>query len=222
MAVGGSQNVVGRARLCAKPVIPQSLPPSEVTQLLRQWSDGDQEALNRLVPLMYDELRRIAHHRLRRENGTLNTTALVHDAYLKLMDVRQSRFRDRAHFLAMASRVMRRLLVDQARARCAAKRGGGAAPVNLEAALWVSEPQAEALTDLDEALQRLETIDPRQGQIVEQRYFGGLTLEETAEALGVSLATVKRELRFAHAWLAADLGRQSSAVGKPSWNAGQS
>ena len=133
------------------------------------------------------------------------------------MDVRQARFRDRAHFLAMASRVMRRLLVDQARARCAAKRGGGAAPVNSEEALWVSEPQAEALTDLDEALQRLEAIDPRQGQIVEQRYFGGLTLEETAEALGVSLATVKRELRFAHAWLAADLGRQSSAVGNPPW-----
>jgi RNA polymerase sigma factor (TIGR02999 family) len=173
------------------------------------------------MPLMYEELRRLAHHRLRRESGTLNTTALVHDAYLKLMDVRQARFQDRAHFLAMASRVMRRLLVDQARARHAAKRGGGATVVNLDEALWISEPQADALADLDEALQRLEAIDPRQGQIVEQRYFGGLTLEETAEALGVSLATVKRELRFAHAWLAADLGSENPVRGKSTWSAGQ-
>ena len=181
--------------------------PSDVTLLLRQWRDGDDEALNRLVPLMYAELRRLAHQRLRHEpaNGSVNTTGLVHDAYLKLVDVRQARFLDRSHFLAMASRVMRRLVIDQARARRAAKRGGGAEAVELDEELWVSEPQAEALTDLDEALQRLEAIDPRQGQIVEHRYFGGMTLEETAEALGVSLATVKRELRFAHAWLGAEL-----------------
>jgi len=203
--------------------IPKSVRPlpsshSDVTRLLRQWSEGDREALNRLVPLMYDELRRLAHQRLRREapNRSLNTTALVHDAYLKLIDVRHARFQDRSHFLAMASRVMRRLLVDQARARCAAKRGGGAGALELDDALWVSEPQAESLADLDDALQRLESIDPRQGEIVEQRYFGGLSLEETAEALGVSLATVKRELRFAHAWLAADLGKAASADGKAS------
>jgi len=182
--------------------------------LLREWSDGDPDALNRLVPLMYEELRRLAHHRLRREHGTLNTTALVHDAYLKLIDVRQARFRDRGHFLSMASRVMRRLLVDQARARCAAKRGSGEPRVEFDEGLLVSEPQAEALADLDEALTRLEAIDPRQGEIVEQRYFGGLTLEETAEALGVSLATVKRELRFAHAWLAADLRTSSPEDGR--------
>ena len=160
------------------------------------------------MPLMYDELRSLAHQRLRRgeSDRSLNTTALVHDAYLKLVDVRQSRFQDRAHFLAMASRVMRRLLVDQARARRAAKRGGAADVVELDEALQVSDGQTEALVGLDEALKRLEVLDPRQGQIVEQRYFGGLTLEETAEALGVSLATVKRELRFAHAWLAAELG----------------
>ena len=190
--------------------------PSDVTQLLRQWSEGDQEALNRLVPLVYAELRRLAHQRLRREsaNRSLNTTGLVHDAYMKLMDVRQARFRDRSHFLAMASRVMRRLLIDQARARRAAKRGSGAEAVELDEALCLSEPQADALTELDDALQRLEALDPRQSQIVEQRYFGGLSLEETAEALGVSLATVKRELRFAHAWLAADMGVTDAARGK--------
>ena len=190
-------------------------PPSDVTQLLRQWSEGDHEALNRLVPLVYAELRRLAHQRLRREsaNRSLNTTGLVHDAYLKLMDVRQARFRDRSHFLAMASRVMRRLLIDQARARRAAKRGCGAEPVELDEALCLSEPQADALTELDDALQRLEALDPRQSQIVEQRYFGGLSLEETAEALGVSLATVKRELRFAHAWLADEMGVTDAARG---------
>jgi RNA polymerase sigma factor (TIGR02999 family) len=182
--------------------------PSDVTLLLRQWSEGDEEALNRLVPLMYGELRRLAHHRLRGEpaNRSLNTTGLVHDAYVKLVDVRRARFRDRSHFLAMASRVMRRLLIDQARARRAAKRGGGAEAGELDDTLLISAPQAEALAALDEALQRLEAMDPRQGQIVEHRYFGGLSLEETAEAVGVSLATVKRELRFAHAWLAAELG----------------
>jgi RNA polymerase sigma factor (TIGR02999 family) len=182
--------------------------PSDVTLLLRQWSEGDEEALNRLVPLMYAELRRLAHHRLRGEpaNRSLNTTGLVHDAYVKLVDVRRARFRDRSHFLAMASRVMRRLLIDQARARRAVKRGGGAEAGELNETLLITEPQAEALAALDEALQRLEAVDPRQGQIVEHRYFGGLSLEETAEAVGVSLATVKRELRFAHAWLAAELG----------------
>ena len=192
------------------------MPPSshsDVTLLLRQWSQGDLDALNQLVPLLYAELRQLAHHRLRREQAhpVLNTTGLVHDAYLKLVDVRQARFEDRAHFLAMASRVMRRLLIDQARARRSAKRGGGAEVVDLDEALWPSPTQADALTDLDEALKRLETMEPRQSQIVEQRYFGGLSLEETAEAMGVSLATVKRELRFAHAWLAAELGEPGGA-----------
>lgn len=182
-------------------------PSSDVTRLLRRWSDGEQEALNDLVPLMYAELRQVARHRLRREpaNRSLNTTGLVHEAYLKLVDLQRARFRDRAHFVAMASRLMRRLLVDQARARRAAKRGGGANPAEWDESLWVSEPQADAVADLDDALRRLEGIDPRQGEIVEQRYFGGLSLEEIAGAQGVSLSTVKRELRFAHAWLAADL-----------------
>jgi len=188
---------------------------SDVTRLLHAWSGGNRDALDQLVPLMYDELRQLAHHRLRREpaSPTLNTTGLVHDAYMKLIDVRRAHFRDRTHFLAMASRVMRRLLIDQARARRAAKRGGGAEAIDVTEALWVSEQQADALTELDEALQRLEALDPRQGQIVELRYFGGLTLEETADALGVSLATVKRELRFAHAWLAAELGESNRTPG---------
>jgi RNA polymerase sigma factor (TIGR02999 family) len=136
----------------------------------------------------------------------------VHDAYLKLIDVRQARFRDRAHFLAMASRVMRRLLIDRARARRAARRGGGVEAIEWDDELVASDAQADALANLDDALTRLEAIDPRQGQIVEQRYFGGLSLEETAEAMGVSLATVKRELRFAHAWLAAALGPATTAT----------
>ena len=181
--------------------------PSEVTQLLQRWGDGDPAALDQLVPLVYEHLRRVAHQRLRHEDASpsLNTTGLVHEAYFKLVDLRQARFRDRAHFLAMASRVMRRLLIDHARARRAARRGGGAGTVDLTDALGISDPQADAITELDEALRRLEQVDPRQSEILEQRFFGGLSLDETAEAVGVSLATVKRELRFARAWLAAEL-----------------
>ena len=128
------------------------------------------------------------------------------DAYLKLVDVRRARFRDRAHFLAMASRVMRRLLVDHARTRRAAKRGGGIAAIELTEEFVLSDDRADMITELDEALARLGAIDPRGCQMLEQRYFGGLSLEETAEVLDVSLATVKRDLRFARAWLAAELG----------------
>ena len=189
-------------------------PSADVTGLLRQWERGDHDALNRIVPLVYAELRKIARRRLDGERSarSLTPTALVHDAYFKLMDIRQARFRDRAHFLAMASRVMRRLLIDRARARRAARRGSGAEVVEWDDDLVASDAQADALTDLDDALTRLAAIDPRQGQIVEQRYFGGLTLEETAEVIGVSLATVKRELRFAHAWLAAALGPATTAT----------
>jgi RNA polymerase sigma factor (TIGR02999 family) len=180
---------------------------ADVTGLLLQWSDGDREAFDQLVPLVYEHLRVIAHQRLRNEAGSpsLNTTGLVHDAYLKLVDLRRARFRDRGHFLAMASRVMRRLLVDHARARKSAKRGGGTATLDLDHALVPSVSQAEAISELDEALRDLDGVDPRQSQILELRYFGGLSLEETAEAMGVSLATVKRELRMARAWLATEL-----------------
>jgi RNA polymerase sigma factor (TIGR02999 family) len=189
-------------------------PSPDVTELLRQWEHGDGDALNRLVPLVYAELRKVAKRRLGGEASprSLTPTVLVHDAYLKLVDLRQARFRDRAHFLAMASRVMRRLLIDRARARRAARRGGGAEVIEWDDDLVASDAHADALTDLDDALARLEAIDPRQAQIVEQRYFGGLSLEETAEVMGVSLSTVKRELRFAHAWLAAALGPETSAA----------
>jgi RNA polymerase sigma factor (TIGR02999 family) len=184
--------------------------PSDVTRLLQRWGEGDKQALDLLVPLVYDHLRQLAHRRLRYEdaNASLNTTGLVHEAYFKLVDLRSARFRDRAHFLAMASRVMRRLLIDHARARRAARRGGGAAVAELDEALALSDAQADELTELDEALQRLEQDDRRQSEIIEQRFFGGLSLEETAEVIGVSLATVKRELRFARAWLAAELSGQ--------------
>lgn len=183
---------------------------ADVTQLLQRWSEGDRDALDQLVPLVYEHLRRVAHHRLRHEDTSpsLDTTALVHEAYFKLVDLRRARFRDRAHFLAMASRLMRRLLIDHARARRAARRGGGAGAVELTEALSVSDSQADALTELDDALKRLEQVDARQSAILEQRFFGGLSLEETAEAVGVSLATVKRDLRFARAWLAAELSRE--------------
>ena len=184
-----------------------------MTGLLQRWSDGDAEALDALMPLMYERLRGLAHGRRRDERSdlSLNSTALVHEAYLKLVDLRVARFRDRAHFLAMASRVMRRLLLDHARARRAAKRGGGAATLELDDALGITDERAEVLAELDEALERLAAVNTRQSQMLEQRYFGGLSLEESAEALGVSLATAKRDLRFARAWLAAELGGELEA-----------
>jgi RNA polymerase sigma factor (TIGR02999 family) len=182
---------------------------TDITDLLRRWGEGDAEALDQLFPLMYDRMRQLAHQRLRNEpDGSLNTTALVHEAYLKLVDSPRATLRDRGHFLGLASRVMRHLLVDHARARRAAKRGIGESPVSLEDAAWLPDDKVDTIAELDEALQRLEAIDQRRTRILEQRYFGGLTLEETAEALGVSLATVKRELRSARAWLALELQRE--------------
>jgi RNA polymerase sigma factor (TIGR02999 family) len=185
-----------------------SSPPSQITSLLNRWGEGDPGAFHELIPLVYDRLRQLAHQRLRNERGdrSLNTTALVHEAYVRLVDAPQPNLRDRAHFLSVASRVMRHLLVDHARARNAAKRGGGVAPLELDEAVWIAEVDLDAVAELDEALKRLEALDPRQSQILEQRYFGGLSLEETAAALDVSLATVKRELRSARAWLAMELG----------------
>jgi RNA polymerase sigma factor (TIGR02999 family) len=185
--------------------------PTDITDLLRRWGEGDAGALDRLLPLMYDRMRQLAHQRLRTEpDASLNTTALVHEAYLKLVDSPRLTLHDRGHFLGLASRVMRHLLVDHARARRTAKRGLGAAPVPLEDVAWLPEDRVETVAELDEALARLEAIDERRARILEQRYFGGLTLEETAEALNLSLATVKRELRSARAWLAIELQRELS------------
>jgi RNA polymerase sigma factor (TIGR02999 family) len=187
--------------------------PSDITGLLKRWGAGDSQALDQLMPIVYDRLLQLAHARLRAEGGacSLDTTALVHEAYLKLVDSPNPTLRDRGHFLGLASRVMRHLLVDHARARKAAKRGGGLATPELEPLMWLPQSDLDAVTDLDDALERLEALDARQCRILEQRYFGGLSLEETASALGVSLATVKRELRSARAWLALELRGGSSA-----------
>lgn len=181
--------------------------PSQITRLLQLWGEGNREALNQVMPVVYERLRQIAHHRLRNGlgEGSLNTSDLVHEAYLKLVDAPRVSLKDRSHFLALVSRVMRNLLVDHARARQAAKRGGGQTPAELESGFWISDEKVEVVVELDQALQRLEALDERQSRILEQRYFGGLSLEETAVVFGISLATVKRELRSARAWLAAEL-----------------
>ena len=180
---------------------------SEVTVLLRRWSAGDECARDQLIPLVYDGLRELAHRRLggARVESSLNTTELVHEAYLRLVDARRLDLPDRANFLALASEVMRNLLVDRARARLAEKRGSGVIPLDLDEIEWVSDENLETVADLDEALKRLARFKPRQGQLLQHRYFGGLTLEESATATGVSLATAKRELRFARAWLALEI-----------------
>ncbi len=180
-----------------------------VTQLLLHWGDGDERALDRLLPLVYEQLKQLAHARLagERADHTLNTTALVHEAYLKLVDINQVQWKDRTHFLAMASRQMRRILVDYARERKAAKRGGVQYKVVLDEERFLPEAQVEIVLELDEALKRLEERNPPRSQAVAYRYFGGLTVEETAAALGISRATAERDLKFARAWLSRDLGR---------------
>lgn len=175
---------------------------SEVTQLLQDWSDGKREALDKLLPLVYDELRRLAHNYLRRERGehTLQTTALVHEAYLKLIDQHSVDWKNRAQFFALSAQAMRRILLDNARKHISAKRGKGER-ISLDEAAGVSTETDENLIALDIALQELEQIDEKQSKIIELRYFGGLTIEETGEVLKISPATVKREWTFARAWL---------------------
>jgi RNA polymerase sigma factor (TIGR02999 family) len=185
---------------------------SEVTQLLQQWSDGRQEALDRLLPTIYGELRRLASSYLRRERAghTLQPTALVHEAFLKLVDQRAVRWQNRAHFFGIAAQAMRRILVDHARAHSAGKRGAGERAVTLDEALVVTPGQNVDLLALDEVLTRLEALDPQQSRIVELRFFGGLTIDETAEVMGISPATIGREWTLAKAWLYAELtGRPS-------------
>jgi RNA polymerase sigma factor (TIGR02999 family) len=184
--------------------------PSEITGLLKRWSAGDQSARDQLIPLVYDRLRRMAHQRLRSTvaNESLNTTGLVHETYLSLVDAPRVDLPDRAHFLALASQIMRNLLVDRARARAAAKRGGGTIPLELQEAFWMSDEEMDVVNDLHEAMTRLEALNTRHSQLLQHRYFGGLSLEESAAALGVSLATIKRDLRLARAWLAVELRGQ--------------
>jgi RNA polymerase sigma factor (TIGR02999 family) len=175
----------------------------EVTQLLKAWGQGDDRALERLTPVVEDELHRMAHRCMARENPghTLQTTALVNEVYLRLIDIHTVTWQDRAHFFAMSARLMRRVLTDFARSRNYQKRGGGAVQVSLaEGLLLVPEKNSDILA-LDEALTRFAALYPRQSQVVELRFFGGLEVEEAAEALKTSPVTVKRDWRFAKAWL---------------------
>lgn len=180
-----------------------------VTALLARLRDGDAAALDRLVPLVHAELRRLARAQLRRERPghTLQATALAHEAYLRLVGLDAIDWRDRAHFFGVAAGVMRRILIDHARRRRAARRGGGAPPVPLEDVDAAAPERPEELIALDEALERLRALDPRQERIVELRFFGGLEVAETAAVLGVSERTVKRDWAVARAWLRAELGR---------------
>jgi RNA polymerase sigma-70 factor, ECF subfamily len=185
-------------------------PPStrqEVTQLLGAWSGGDERALEKLIPLVQPELHRLAHHYMNRERAghTLQTTALLNEAYLQLTDKSQPPWQNRTHFMAVAARLMRRIMVDHARTRRALKRGGGAIRVTLDEAALVTEERAEELLALDEALEKLAEFDRRRSDIVEMRYFGGLTVEEIADVLKVHPNTVMRDWKAAKAWLYAEL-----------------
>jgi len=184
-----------------------STPPDTVSQLLAAWSRGDGEARDRLIALLHPELRRLARRHLRRERAghTLQTTALVHEVYLKLADRSHPGWQDRGHFFAVAAQLMRRIMVDYARERGAKKRGGGAVRVELEETALVSEGRAGDLLALDEALERLARFDPRKCQVVEMKYFGGLTLEEIADVLKIHTATASRDWSAARAWLYAEL-----------------
>ena len=185
-----------------------------VTELLVHWSEGDQEALNKLIPLVYDELHKLASRYLRRErrDHTLQTTAVVHEAYLKLVNQRDANFENRLHFFAVAAQIMRRILVDYARRHHASKRGGDLYKLSLDEALVTSEEKGADLLAIDEALERLAAIDPRQSRVVELRIFAGLTLEETAQALNISPSTVRREWSMAKAWLHRQIKNQRPLV----------
>ena len=181
----------------------------DVTELLMAWGNGDQDALSRLTPLVYDELHRLAEGYMRREHAghTLQTTALLNEAYIKLVDSSRVRWQNRAHFFAVAAQLMRRILVDFARNRRYQKRGGDWRQVTLGEVLGVATNVDSDLVALDEALQELAKLDPRKARVVELRFFGGLSLEETAEALQVSTDTVGRDWRAAKAWLKRELKR---------------
>jgi len=180
-----------------------TLATSELTVLLKDWKQGDATALERLTPLIYDELRRIAHRYAQRErNGhTLQTTALVNEAYLRLAGAENPDWQDRSHFFAVTAQVMRHILIDHARRRRYIKHGGAAQQVSLDEACLMADERAAELVTLDEALKDLARLDARKTQVVELRYFGGLSLSETADALGISLMTVRRDWRAAKAWL---------------------
>jgi len=184
-----------------------SVSPHRVTQLLAEWSHGDNAALGELTPLVYEELRRLAHHFMegQRPDHTLQTTALVDEAYLRLADQTAPSWQNRAHFFAVAARAMRQILVNYAKSSRAQKRGGGALKVELKEGVIVSPEQSQAIVDLHEALERLGTLDSRKARVVELKYFGGLNHDEIAEVMKVSTVTVRRDWVFAKAWLYTEL-----------------
>lgn len=183
--------------------------PNEVTQLLIDWGNGDQAALNQLIPLVHAELRRLARHYMGRENPghTLQTSALINEAYLRLVDQQNIPWQNRAHFFAVSAQVMRHILIDHARRHAYAKRGGGARKVPFDEAVALNDRRADELVALDEALNILAAMDKRKSQVIELRFFGGLSIEETAEALKISPITVTREWRSAKAWLRREMDR---------------
>jgi RNA polymerase sigma factor (TIGR02999 family) len=193
-----------------------SAAPPNPTSLLLAWARGDQSALDQLMPLVEDELRQLARRHMARERvgHTLQATALVNEAYLRLIEVNQVQWQNRAHFFAMASRVMRRILVDAARAHRYQKRGGGAERVSLDEALVVSPEPRQELIALDDALNALAAFDARKSQVVEMRFFAGLSVEETAEALHVSADTVMRDWRLARVWLLRELAGDQRENGR--------
>ena len=183
---------------------------SEVTELLLAWSEGDRSALEKLMPLVYNELHRLAHRYMGRERAghTLQTTALVNEAFLRLIDLSNVRWQNRAHFFAVSAQMMRRILVDIARSRQYLKRGGGARQVTLDEAQVGAVDKSMNLVALDDALKALAAIDPRKSKVVEMRFFGGLSVEETAEVLQVSADTVTRDWKMAKVWLLRELSGQ--------------
>lgn len=179
------------------------VPSPDVTRLLARWNDGDESALAQLVPIVHDELRRLARRQMMRERPghTLQPTALVNEAYLRLVNLKQMQWQNRAHFFAMAARLMRRILVDVARSRGYQKRGGGATRASFTQALAVAEAPPTDVVALDDALEALARVDERKSRVVELRFFGGLSVDETAEVLNVSRETIKRDWKFAKMWL---------------------
>ncbi len=187
-------------------------PRGEVTRLLAEWSGGDQSALNKMIPLVYTELHRIARRAWsqNQRNSTLQPTALINEAYLKLANAENASFQDRCHFFAVACKAMRQILVNHAKSRLSGKRGLGLANISLDDVEPAVHQEAAEILALHEALEALDAIDPRKSTIVEMRYFGGLSIEGTAEAMGVSVATVNRDWRLARSWLIRKMNRESS------------
>jgi RNA polymerase sigma factor (TIGR02999 family) len=184
--------------------------PEEVTRMLQEWSSGDRTALDKLIPLVYDELRRLAHHYMQRERAshTLQTTALVNEVYVRLIDQRNVGWKNRAHFFAISAKLMRRILVDYARSRASTKREGEAHKVSLDETAALSDGRDAEMIAIDDALKSLESIDPRISRVVELRFFGGLTIEEAAEVLETSHATIERDWNTARIWLYREINRR--------------